>query len=378
MNGATSLFLSLFNVSTRNPSRRGSITSEPQQSRPRGHMTEFIITRLRSLQAYEKSTNLKASSKAVHAKAHYQGKNKGTSERTVSCSICKSNHITAHCPQYTSKPVQQRLELITKHRLCYNCLGPHRSSVCRITKRCQKCAKKHHTSIHPGNARIATTETATATASTPQPSTSTAPAAAVLHSSAVTPTVSSCILLATAQVVIITQDGRRSTARALIDQESEVSLISERLVQRMRIPRQHSSVALIGIGANFSNRSKGLASFTVSSHLNSDFKCIVSAHILSKLTSSIPSIPLKTPGWAHLHGLTLADQQYGTPGSIDLILGADVYGQIIEDGVVKGDADSPIGQLTKFGWIISGPTQAASSNVTRRSYHTPSTKHFTI
>lgn len=39
-----------------------------------------------------------------------------------------------------------------------------------------------------------------------------------------------------------------------------------------------------------------------------------------------------------------------------------MYGQIIEEGVIKGDLNSPIAQLTKFGWIISGPTTSELSN----------------
>lgn len=55
------------------------------------------------------------------------------------------------CPQYISKTIQQRLAVIAKHQLYYNCLGSHRASTCRITKRCQKCGRKHHITIHQHN-----------------------------------------------------------------------------------------------------------------------------------------------------------------------------------------------------------------------------------
>ncbi|KYQ60106.1 hypothetical protein ALC60_00846 [Trachymyrmex zeteki] len=59
--------------------------------------------------------------------------------------------------------------------------------------------------------------------------------------------------------------------------------------------------------------------------------------------------------WPHLNGLQLADSEFYRPGSIDLVLGADVYGAIILEGLIKGSLKSPIAQRTVFGWIISGP-----------------------
>lgn len=96
--------------------------------------SEFLITRL--LQAFEKSRIGKTHHLQNVAKPHFQGTN---SSKSISCSICSSNHYAAKCPLYSSKTAQQRRALITKHNLCYNCLGTHRVSSCRITKRCQKC-----------------------------------------------------------------------------------------------------------------------------------------------------------------------------------------------------------------------------------------------
>lgn len=57
--------------------------------------------------------------------------------------------------------------------------------------------------------------------------------------------------------------------------------------------------------------------------------CEVDAFILPKLTSTFPSIKPSITEWPHITGLQLADPQFMTPGSIDLLLGADIYGQII-------------------------------------------------
>jgi len=134
----------------------------------------------------------------------------------------------------------------------------------------------------------------------------------------------------------------------------------------LHITRTSSAIPLTGIGAQRSNTTKGLAHFKVRSHYN--FEITISAHILPKLTASLPSTNFQQNSWPHLEGLTLADNQYKSPGSIDIILGADVYHHIIE-GLIKGDENSPIAQLTKFGWIISGPVSNQSSRNELHGYH---------
>lgn len=125
---------------------------------------------------------------------------------------------------------------------------------------------------------------------------------------------------------------------------------------------------LSGVGCQQSNKTKGLIHLTLNCPLDqSEFS--LSAHILPKLTAPLPSMNFEKTSWPHLYGLKLADEDYKTPGPIDVILGADVYYQIIEDGLIKGDEKSPIAQLTKFGWIISGPVPIQSSSTTRQAYH---------
>lgn len=95
----------------------------------------------------------------------------------------------------------------------------------------------------------------------------------------------------------------------------------------------------------------------------------LSAHILPKLTNTIPAVPIDKQQWQHLDGLTLADPQFLQPRQVDIIIGADVYHQIIRKGLKKGPINSPIVQLTAFGWIISGPISSKQTASPLRSYH---------
>lgn len=337
-------------------------------------LSNFIITRMVSLQAYEKSKGGKSvpENKQRSIKAHYQGKasNNETSDLSF-CVFCKLKHKTTRCPTYNSKTVPQRRDLIIKHRLCFNCLKPHRSIVCKSTNRCLKCARKHHTTIHDNRSQDKSTTATVTKTDTPTASTSVTDNQnniQILHVSSKQDVRPLSVLLATANVLLISPAGESYHVRVLIDQGAELSLVSERLVQRLRLPRTRLSIPLVGIGGQKSNTTNGSTSFRIKS-IHGSFECNINAHILPKLTASLPSMRIKQRSWSHLDGLSLADPDFLTPRAIDLILGADAYSRILERGLIKGPTGSPMAQATKLGWIISGPISETSSPSSIQGYH---------
>ncbi|XP_018404638.1 PREDICTED: uncharacterized protein LOC108781221 [Cyphomyrmex costatus] len=229
------------------------------------------------------------------------------------------------------------------------------------------CSRKHHVSLHRGNfegskvkarssnsSEVKNAESSSAEESTINKDTKKVPQ--VFHSFEQDKVSKYSVLLATALVSVQSPTGYTCKARVLIDQGSEISLITERLVQRLHLPRTKSNIPLIGIGRKRSNNSKGLTSFKLKPHFESSFECSVSAHILPRLTASLPSVSLQEGSWSHLRGLQLADPEYLLSNQIDILLGADIYCQIIRDSIIKGPIGSPMAQLTELGWIISGPT----------------------
>ena len=53
-------------------------------------------------------------------------------------------------------------------------------------------------------------------------------------------------------------------------------------------------------------------------------------------------------------GLELADPDFGTLGAIDLLLGAEVFGQVVLHGRRVGPRGSPMVLKTNFGWVLGG------------------------
>ncbi|TGZ49037.1 hypothetical protein DBV15_11819 [Temnothorax longispinosus] len=207
---------------------------------------EFLFARMSSLQSFKSSQQKRSlqSTKQFSAKVHHQGKSIDASfNQKGGCILCKERHFISFCPRYVSKTTQQKLAFVSTHKLCYNCLGLHRVSQCRITKRCQKCGRKHHTSIH--SADFSKSKGKENNNNRQEPSSDTSSKQNAL--------------------------GQSRKLRALVDQGSEVAIITERVVQQFNLHRANSAVLLTGIGAN-NNKTKGITSFLLKPHFSSEFE----------------------------------------------------------------------------------------------------------
>ncbi len=50
------------------------------------------------------------------------------------------------------------------------------------------------------------------------------------------------------------------------------------------------------------------------------------------------------------------DPGFGQPGRIDILLGADVFAEVLRDGRRKGPANTPTAFETDLGWVLCGNT----------------------
>ena len=70
------------------------------------------------------------------------------------CAACNRDHFIGTCSLYGSKSIEQKLQIIRRSQLCFNCLKPnHTSENCRNSG-CTKCGRKHHTTIHREKERV--------------------------------------------------------------------------------------------------------------------------------------------------------------------------------------------------------------------------------
>lgn len=80
--------------------------------------------------------------------------------------------------------------------------------------------------------------------------------------------------------------------------------------------------------------------------------------MLSKLTLELPkqSVHVSRASWPT--DVVLADPTFDRPGSIDLILGEDIFYDLLRDGQFKSGGGELMLQNTALGWVVSGKVSA--------------------
>ncbi|XP_015121530.1 uncharacterized protein LOC107044238 [Diachasma alloeum] len=135
---------------------------------------------------------------------------------------------------------------------------------------------------------------------------------------------------------------------------SELSLISDQLVRKVNLKKTRSSVHITGVGGSSFGTTTGEVHLTLQS-IHSEERIEVTAHSLERLTSTLPSFSAEGLKWDHIEGLELADPHFRVSAPIDLLVGANIFGQVIKPNVIRGGVQAPVAQLTSFGWIVYGP-----------------------
>ena len=276
------------------------------------------------------------------------------SEPSTTCKLCQSDkHPLYTCPRFRAMPRDKMLSTIRDNELCLNCLKPgHFSRQCSSLNRCRKCQKLHHTLIHDDVKRNSQPEPPPAASN---PTSVTSNTAAGLTSNT---------LLMTCQLLINAPDGSVVRARGLLDSASSTSFVSERLAQALRLSRSSQNISISGVaGLSHNSPLHSVADFMVSPVNSPDEKFAVTAVIVPRVTCDLPLLPVPfNSEWTHLSNLHLADPDFGRPGTIDLLLGVDLYADTLLQGRRSGPPGSPVALETKFGWVLAG----------RTSIHTPS------
>ncbi|XP_026731637.1 uncharacterized protein LOC113496572 [Trichoplusia ni] len=276
------------------------------------------------------------------------------------CPFCKDDHKLANCKKFCVLDVEKRRDFVQTNSLCYNCLsGNHSVYVCRQSSRCHICRGKHHTLLHFRNVSKSVSDSK----ATDQVGENSDEPIATTSNQSKSIKVISCfansnsqILLATALIAVELKGGTAIVLRALIDQGSQASFITESAAQLLGLKKIPTRSSVSGIGGDQGQSMVSLNSVLVKvkSRIDPSFVVEVKAYVLNKLTSLLPQRKVRTNVFNSISSLVLADPNFDIPNKIDLLLGADVYGQILLEGLVKGPPGLLIAQNTKLGWILSG------------------------
>ncbi|XP_072401151.1 uncharacterized protein [Diabrotica undecimpunctata] len=336
------------------------------------------------------------------------------------CLFCSQNHKIYNCNGFKSSSLQEKLKFVNTRRLCRNCLGTrHFTANCGSQSTCSICHGRHHSLLHKDNHVQYSTATQRSLPpeahiirndnnslngnnsqhsrsnnstnkditrpnnlhvfqhNTPfnQPDTSShdtqhAQSGIQAHSHShsfdsqdVTQSFSALsltneVILATALVTLVDKDKNLVHARALLDNGSQTSFITQELVNRLGLPSYNRLLKISTLSQSCSTSNK-MIDLIIYPFRTTHNGFNVSCAVLPTITCKLPQVKISRSHLSIPHDINLADHSFSVPGKIDMLLGNDIYCDLLTDGIIKL-GNGPILQNTHLGYIFQGrlPSQS--------------------
>ena len=261
------------------------------------------------------------------------------------CRVCSKSHPLRLCWKFIAMSVKDRHRAVRSNGYCINCLGhDHHVARCHSTLRCTQCKKSHHTLLHFGNNASSTPRPR------PTPATSQAPSQ---------------------QAIIRTRPRATETTAILVSylRMSEAVLLPT-INAHVRAPDQTLMTlrCLLSTGTAFSSVYKSLPEKIGAERFEVDKEVLTRVTLFSVLDPNIaiehvfrvqdfemmtPSFSLPPSSADFCRNIALADPTFYESSEVDIIIGMDIYNQVIIPGRLSRPGQ-PDAMNTIFGYAITG------------------------
>jgi hypothetical protein len=161
------------------------------------------------------------------------------------------------------------------------------------------------------------------------------------------------VLFATAVVLIEVEKGVYAPCRAVLDSGAQCSCISQNFVDMIGIRTREVDVNLEGANQVHISRIRGAADVKIMSK-NGDFGVYMTCMVLPQATKNIPAQTLDVSSVMIPQDLELADPEFYISRPVDLLIGGELFWEVLGNRRFKVFPCHPILQETKFGWVVVG------------------------
>lgn len=313
------------------------------------------------------------------------------------CPICsRTEHDIYKCKKFLQLTPEEKFVHVKEKKLCVNCLSAnHIWQKCHSKFNCQQCGKRHHLLLHridkKSNADSISEPTPSCSdvnvnsklKSVTETENSSQSDCLTIHYDSSSSTLASIhqpkqdsniafekspttrkwkqIVIATAVVWVYDHSGSRFPCRVVLDSASHAHFITEHLCQKLKIKRKVSKTSFSGIG-DTSAKSRQMVNLIIASRYN-DFNTELKFMILPKITGELPIRTFEFDKSKLPAQFELADPYFYERNQIDMLIGTEIYHEIVTGDRVDLYPDFPPFQGTQFGYIIAGTVPDNLSNV---------------
>ncbi|CAH2266948.1 jg10262 [Pararge aegeria aegeria] len=296
-----------------------------QDIKQRQSLTQTYLN-TQSTERNQNTQNIETKSKNTF----YSNKTKNIDDKIIACPMCKQNHFLFSCPDFRNLDVDTRILKMQNFTVCKNCLRPgHKTNFCKLTH-CKYCVNKHNTLLHKDTEQHST----------------------VALSSNINTINKPYILLSTALVNVVGADGNLHPARALLDNGATAHYVTRQLCERLGLERRNVSSTVTGINNQVSHSAES-CNLSIESSCG-DYKLNIECYVLPQITNSLPSCNIDIQCIKLPPNIQLADPSFHISSPIDILMGADVFWDVICSNLIDLGKQRPKLQQTKLGWLVSG------------------------
>ncbi|XP_020297156.1 uncharacterized protein LOC109861769, partial [Pseudomyrmex gracilis] len=303
------------------------------------------------LEATDKSSVSNPRSGSIHTRSQSSSKQQVSCVATVKpkCSYCQGEHSIYYCKGFLGLPVSQRTSKARSRKMCLNCLRSfsHVSSKC-TSGSCKVCQAKHNTLLH-ATATPANSSDHGGDGSKGSPAVSQVASPVTSVSSLVG---GSHVMLSTAIVYACDSQGSLTPCRALLDCGLQANFMSKNLANRLGLKPEYLNVSISGISGTAATSTQ-VVQVRIQSQLNS-YANSISCIVTDRVTKRLPAFTLKRRALDLPRNLRLADPQFHVSSEVDLLLGANIFWDLLCVGQIKASNKHPTLHKTLLGWVLAG------------------------
>ncbi|GFT16529.1 integrase catalytic domain-containing protein [Trichonephila clavipes] len=271
----------------------------------------------------------------------------------ANCVICKQqSHPVFRCKKFNDLSVNERFNSVKRNNLCINCFSSsHKVALCKSSRNCPNCSKRHNSLLCKNFDRNVGSQRSPGSETLPNMEPRITTPTLNVNSECFQPkqTVESfenggefvgyskghsTMLLSTAVVYCQNSRGEVFPLRALLDSGSQSNLIC------------HEAALALGLKCE-------------------RFQKLMEFLVVPKITGLTPTNKLDISEIKIPEYIKLSDENFYSPGRIDLLLSNQIFFEILNSGKLKLADGKLILQDTVFGYVASG---VMSHNYTKKSY----------
>ena len=282
--------------------------------------------------------------------------------KSHSCPIHHTAHELQDCRAFKERTPEDKIAFLKEKGLCFRCLKPnHLIGDCKAAVKCEVCGGSHVTAMHrpvsspdvPVTSKETPSTTGQTEGSTEEFVTVAAKCTRVCGQGRAG---RSCAKICLAKVYLPDEPERAMTTYVLIDDQSDGSLVSERLLDSLNVKGEQSSYALKTISGLQEVRGrnvKGLIIESLDGSVSAKTPTLYECNNIPGDVSEIPT-PEVAAAFDHLKPIASMLPPLKEDAEIGILLGRDAPQFHKVRDVINGADDQPWAHRLDLGWVVIG------------------------